>query len=409
MTNSWKELRLGEVVELQRGYDLPAHQRHPGAVPIVSSSGVTGTHSEARVCGPGVVTGRYGTIGEVFYVEGDFWPLNTTLFVKDFKGNHPRFISYFLRTLDYWSLSDKSSVPGINRNHLHQLRVRVPTPSEQERIAQVLASLDDKIELNRRMNQTLEAMAQALFRSWFVDFDPVRAKAGGRQPEGMDAATAALFPSGFEQTRLPYGWSLRPLLEVAELLSGGTPKTSVPEYWGGPIKWASAKDVSQCGSFFLLKTERTITERGVEESSTKLIPSDCIVVVARGATCGRFTVLGEPMAMNQTCYALRPRSLEARWYLRFATERQLTLLVQQAHGSVFDTITTSTFAMAKVTLPSPEVVRAFENSVSPLVERIRVNQQQIEALAQLRNLLLPKLLSGEIRVRDAEAQLAAIA
>lgn len=121
----------------------------------------------------------------MFFIEKDFWPLNTTLFVKDFKGNDPLFVSYLLRTIDFASCSDKSSVPGVNRNHLHGLSVRVPRPSEQKAIAHILGTLDDKIELNRRMNETLEAMARALFKSWFVDFEPVRAKMEGRWKPGQ--------------------------------------------------------------------------------------------------------------------------------------------------------------------------------------------------------------------------------
>ena len=180
----WRMTSLGEVVELKRGYDLPQRDRIPGSVPLVSSSGVTDHHAEAKVKGPGVVTGRYGTLGKVFYVEEDFWPLNTTLYVRDFKGNDPRFISYFLRTLDFFAYSDKAAVPGLNRNHLHQEVVRIPPLDEQCAIAHVLGTLDDKIELNRRMNETLEAMARALYRSWFVDFEPVRAKMEGRWRSG---------------------------------------------------------------------------------------------------------------------------------------------------------------------------------------------------------------------------------
>src|SRR5687768_741222 len=118
--------RLGDVVTLKRGYDLPEAQRQPGTVPIFSSSGLTGLHDCAKVQAPGVVTGRYGTLGEVFYVKEAFWPLNTALYVSDFKGNDPRFISYLLKTLDLTILNDKSGVPGLNRNDLHQIEVEVP-------------------------------------------------------------------------------------------------------------------------------------------------------------------------------------------------------------------------------------------------------------------------------------------
>ena len=194
MASEWRDLSLGEVIELKRGYDLPQKERIRGAFPLVSSSGVTDHHGSAMAKGPGVVTGRYGTLGKVFFVREDFWPLNTTLYVRDFKGNDPRFISYFLSTLDFLSYSDKAAVPGLNRNHLHQARVRVPADvTEQRAIAHILGGLDDKIELNRRRNQTLEAMARALFQDWFVDFGPVRAKREGREPY-LPAYLWQLFP-----------------------------------------------------------------------------------------------------------------------------------------------------------------------------------------------------------------------
>ena len=144
--NIWKTEMLGNVATLQRGYDLPYRQRKPGTVPIVTSSGIGDTHSESRVAGPGVVTGRYGTIGEVFYIRTDFWPLNTTLYVKDFHGNDPLFVSYLLRTIDFHSHSGKSGVPGVNRNDLHELVVHLPPLAEQEAIAEALSDADALIE-----------------------------------------------------------------------------------------------------------------------------------------------------------------------------------------------------------------------------------------------------------------------
>lgn len=155
MGGEWPERTLGEVIELKRGYDLPQHARRSGSIPIISSSGVTGYHSDAKVKGPGVITGRYGTLGQVFYVAEDFWPLNTALYVSDFKGNDPRFFSYFLRGLDFFAYSDKAAVPGLNRNDVHRAIVRVPVDiSEQRAVAHILSTLDDKIELNRRMSET---------------------------------------------------------------------------------------------------------------------------------------------------------------------------------------------------------------------------------------------------------------
>ncbi|KPW01825.1 restriction endonuclease subunit S [Pseudoalteromonas sp. P1-11] len=174
MGSNWVDCELGDFIELKRGYDLPKTKRVNGGVPVVSSSGTSGEHNEVRVKAPGVVTGRYGTIGEVFYIEDDFWPLNTTLYVRDFKGNDPLYVYYFLKTIRYSDYTDKGAVPGINRNHIHKAKVKVPVnPIHQRSLALRLFDLDRKIELNQKTNQTLEQMAQALFKSWFVDFDPV--------------------------------------------------------------------------------------------------------------------------------------------------------------------------------------------------------------------------------------------
>ncbi len=407
--NDWLKVSLGEVVTLQRGFDLPSQNRKTGKVPIVSSSGISDYHSEVGVKGPGVVTGRYGTIGKVFFVQEDYWPLNTTLWVKDFHGNDPMFSSYLLRTVDFNSCSDKSGVPGVNRNDLHRIPVLLPPLPTQHAIAHVLGTLDDLIELNRETNEIMEEMARALFKSWFVDFDPVRAKLEGRPPAGMDAATAALFPDHFQDSELgqiPKGWEVGPILRQADLLSGGTPKTDVPSYWGGEVPWASAKDVSQCGEAFLVNTERTITKLGVEKSSTKIIPAFATVIVARGATTGRLTMFGHEMAMNQTCYGLRSKS-DAPFSLYCHARDFSERLVQGGHGSIFDTITTSTFDATDVILPPKELLLAFDRFTGPMFDQILSNLRESRDLATLRDTLLPKLLSGEVSAPDAEELIAA--
>lgn len=401
-------------MELKRGYDLPARLRTDGPYALVSSSGPSDRHGEAKVKGPGVVTGRYGTIGQVFFVKGDFWPLNTTLYVRDFKGNDRRFVYYFLKTLDWQKFNDKSGVPGVNRNDAHREAVRVPDLATQGAIAEVLGSLDDKIELNRQMSETLEAMAQAIFRDWFVDFGPTRRKfdgasdpveiMGGLVADAERAQQLAdLFPARLGNDGLPEGWNRKPLLDEAQLISGGTPKTDREEYWDGGIAWASAKDVSQCGETYLLTTERTISEVGLQNSSTKLVPQFSTVVVARGATTGRLCMFGEVMAMNQTCYALSSRT-KRHFLLNNMFKALVDSLVQAAHGSVFDTITTKTLATADV-LEADRVSAAFEEAATPLYRAIENNARQNVALAATRDLLLPKLMSGEVRLQDAAEQL----
>lgn len=167
--SEWRDAQLGDVLTLQRGFDLPARDRVDGPYPIVSSSGVTGHHAVARVEPPGVVIGRYGSLGSVHWVSEAFWPLNTSLWVKDFRGNDPRYVSYLLRTVSMDG-STASAVPGVNRNHLHALPVRVPDVRTQRRIAAVLRAFDLVIEINERRIELLEGLANSLYREWFVRF-----------------------------------------------------------------------------------------------------------------------------------------------------------------------------------------------------------------------------------------------
>ena len=179
MTGSpWKRMPLGDFVTLQRGHDLPDAIRRPGNKPVLGSFGVTGWHDEARAAGPGVTVGRSGaSFGVVSYSPVDYWPLNTALYVVDFHGNDQRFAYYFLKQVDFRTYNSGSAQPSLNRNFIHPIPVDIPPLPEQRAIAHILGTLDDKIELSRRTNETLEEMARTLFKSWFVDFDPVHAKA----------------------------------------------------------------------------------------------------------------------------------------------------------------------------------------------------------------------------------------
>lgn len=317
------------------------------------------------------------------------------------------FYFYFFRSPEGRKTIEKiveqgAGASGIRGSDLVKVLVPTPTKKIQDEIAALFCALDDRITLLRETNATLEALAQALFKSWFIDFDPVRAKMEGRAPEGMDEVTAALFPNGFEETEfglVPRGWRTGSILEIANLLSGGTPKTDKAEFWGGDIAWASAKDVSQSSGSVLVTTERTITAAGLERSATKLIPRLATVVVARGATTGRMVILGQEMAMNQTCYGLASK-LGAPVALFCLLRHEIDTLVNAAHGSVFNTITTSTFFGSIVVHPSNEVLARFESIGSVLFEQIIETTARIRTLSILRDTLLPRLISGQLRMPE---------
>jgi type I restriction enzyme S subunit len=286
---------------------------------------------------------------------------------------------------------------------LAKMPMTVPPLAEQRAIAGVLGSLDDKIELNRRMNATLEGMARALFQSWFVDFDPVRAKLDGRPPANLDPATAELFPDSFQESPLgviPRGWEVCSLADKIDLLSGGTPKTSEPDYWHGNIPWYSVKDAPAETDVWVIETEKHVTKLGIENSAAQILPEGTTIISARG-TVGKLALVGTPMAMNQSCYGVRGAKGYAEYFTFYALHQATADLQQRTHGTVFDTITRQTFETLDCIFPHPSLTQAFDLTVAPLLLQIRSNLKQSRTLATLRDTLLPKLLSGEIRVSDA--------
>jgi type I restriction enzyme, S subunit len=418
MAGEWKELALGDVVELKRGYDLPQQQRRSGHVPIVSSSGITDYHAEAMVKGPGVVTGRYGTLGQVFYITEDFWPLNTTLYVYNFKGNDPRFISYFLRSLDFLAYSDKAAVPGLNRNHLHTARVRLPTDvAEQRAIAHILGTLDDKIELSRRMNETLESMARAIFKSWFVDFDPVRAKAEGRDP-GLPKEIADLFPERFEDSevgKIPMGWATVPLGSLCSRVSmgpfGSDIKTDNFTEVGVPVvRGGNLTDGFVDEGFVFVSEEKADQLRNVNARAGDIVITHRrtlgqVGLIPKGSRYPRYVV-----SQSQMVLSINPNLSSPRYVFEFFRspigQHQLLANASQVGVPAIARPTTNVKAIP-IVAPCIELLRTFERLVEPMLKRVITNTSESMTLAALRDALLPKLISGELRVKDAEQFVAA--
>ena len=404
--DGWVQKKLGDVIVLKRGYDLPERDRRRGPVPVVSSSGITDHHSESRAPGPGVVTGRYGTLGQVFFVPNNFWPLNTALYVQDFKGNDPRFISYFLRSLDFSRFSDKAAVPGLNRNHLHEETVRIPgAVAEQRAIAHVLGTLDDKIELNHRMNATLEAMARALFRSWFVDFDPVRAKMEGRDT-GLPKDLDDLFPDRLVDAglvgELPEGWELSEIGAEVDAVGGATPSTQEPAYWdGGQHHWATPKDLSKLVSPVLLETERKITDAGAQKISSGLLPPGTVLLSSR-APIGYLAITEMPTAVNQGFIAMICRKrLPALYVLSWCYEN-LERIKDISGGTTFPEISKKAFRPFPIIVPPNTLLELHGQVTCSLHSRVVSNTREAALLASLRDLVLPKLVAGELRTTNTD-------
>jgi type I restriction enzyme S subunit len=374
---SWADCKLGDVVTLQRGHDLPSDKRLDGDVPVVSSSGITGSHNEAKAQPPGVVTGRYGTIGEVFYVTEPYWPLNTALYAIDFHGNDPRFVSYFLRNALRDYKSDKAAVPGVDRKVLHALPAKCPDVPTQERIAEILSSYDDLISHNEQRISILEKSVRLLFEKWFVIL---------RYPkcEGVEAVSSP-----------PEGWRLSTAFDAFEILSGGTPKTSISAYWGGDIPFFTPKDVVE--DAWVSETERQITESGLRNCNSDIFDKGTVFITARG-TVGNLNLALRPMAMSQSCYALIGKTYISQYFVYLSTLNSISRIRQQAGGAVFDAIIIDTFKRIPILIPSEEVMVAFTDAVSPYFDLIAALHLQIKALRKARDHLSPRLLDGRIAV-----------
>lgn len=318
-----------------------------------------------------------------------------------------KFINYLLRTRGYrsWVVGSASgtTVKHTSPDRICAYSFLLPSLSEQEAIACILGALEDKIELNRQMCRTLEETAQAIFKSWFVDFDPVHAKASGKQPEGMKPEIAALFPDSFvdsELGKLPKGWRVSTCLQYMNIISGGTPKTTKPEYWDGVIPWYSIGDAPLEHEVFVLRTVKNISQAGLENSSAKILPVGTTIISARG-TVGKLALTGVPMAMNQSCYGLASNSGTPFWnYLTIS--RAVVTLKQRTHGSVFDTVTRDTLKALNIIDPGNKLIQAFEKAVGPLMRVILNNLIESHTLELIRDILLPRLISGDLRIIESE-------
>jgi type I restriction enzyme S subunit len=390
MAGDWRYLKLGDVVELKRGYDLPSRDRIDGPYPIISSAGISGSHSHFKAKAPGVVIGRYGTLGEVHYITQDYWPLNTSLYVRNFRGNDPRFVGYFLRCLDFKAYSDKAAVPGLNRNDLHTAPVLLPPVEEQRTIAHILGTLDDKIELNRRMSETLEAMARALFTSWFVDFDPVRAKANGRDT-GLPKEIADLFPDSFEDSELgeiPKRWGVATLDTVAGFRNG----LALQKYPQNGERSLPAIKIAQ-----LRAGHAEVADRVSADIPADYIVEDGDVIFSWSGSLECKIWTGGKGALNQHLFKVTSERYP-QWLYYFAVHRHLPEFRRIAAGkaTTMGHIQRHHLTDARIAVPDVATLRGFDGALQSLLGASTERLLQSKVLRSLRDALLPELMRNGV-------------
>ena len=319
----------------------------------------------------------------------------------------PLFVNYLLRSDIYRELLPRiasgTTITNLSQGTLASLPILLPPLPEQRAIAHILGSLDDKIELNHRMNHTLEAMAKAIFKSWFVDFDPVRAKAEGR-PTGLPDDIAALFPDSFENSEIgeiPKGWEVKPIGQVVKCVGGSTPSTKNPAFWaGGKNPFVTPRYMSSLTSPVILDTSRYITDAGVAKISSGRLPSGTVILSSR-APIGYLAITEVTVSVNQGVIAMICNKDLPNHYVLYWTETNMETIKSNASGTTFAEISKRNFRPMPVAVPVKPVLDAFVQQVEPLHRQLVLNLQESATLARLRDTFLPKLISGELRIPDS--------
>ena len=393
MLADWKDTRLGDAIALQRGYDLPHRDRRPGGVPVVSSCGITSTHDKSLVRGPGVVTGRYGTIGEVFYVTEDFWPLNTTLFVKEFKGNDPLYVAYLLRTIDYGSYSGKSGVPGVNRNDLHEIAINLPPVPEQRSIASALSDIDALIGTMDRLILKKSGLRRAAAQQLLT---------GKRRLPGFGRASPR--DKQTDVGPIPEDWDCTELRELNPFVTSGS------RGW--------ARFYSDRGSPFIRITNMTRRRIELDLRDLKFVtlPSDDRegtrtelqrddVLISITADIGIVSYVSanvpKPAYINQHIALVRfdPSKTSGKYVSNFlASERPQRFFRESTDVGAKAGMNLATVRKLRVALPSFLEQCAIATALGDMDAEISVTERQRDKIRFLKQGMMQELLTGRIRL-----------
>jgi len=419
--SQWKEYKLGDLVTFQRGHDLPRSEMKEGVFPVAGSNGIIGFHNEFTTKAPSITIGRSGSIGNPFLHKTDFWAHNTTLYVKEFKKVDPIFFYYLLLTLDFNYLNSGSAVPSLNRNYIHPFVVKIPENIEtQTAIASILSSLDEKIELNNAINRNLEALAQALFKQWFVEFNfPVDQHGNFSHLSGeMSEGQRGYKDSGGELVEselgmIPKGWRVGVLSDVIYFSNG----------YAFNSKELQSSDIGDCYHVFKMghikkggglnsNGTKSYFERSKSEKLKKYVLTIGDLLMCMTDMKGNVALLGHTALMNendkyivnQRVGLLRPKNdigIDYPYlYILTNSTDFIEDLRSRANSGVQVNLSTSEIKNSRIIIPPTNINIAFNNVATPLFYNIFNSSKENDELSKLRDTLLPKLISGELEVKD---------
>ncbi|MEO0234536.1 MAG: restriction endonuclease subunit S [candidate division WOR-3 bacterium] len=371
-SKGWRECKLGDVVVLNYGKGLKEEVRVNGDVPVYSSSGLSGWHNEPLVNSKGIIVGRKGTIGKIYKSEKPFFCIDTAYYILPNDEEYDfDYLYYCLQTLGLEDLNSDSAVPGLNRNAAYNQDLLLPPLPEQRAIASVLSSLDDKIDLLHRQNKTLEAMAETLFRQWFIE--PCK-------------------------NGLPKGWEEKPLKDICVIFNGYAFQSSSYKEYGQKI----IRTLNFSNHWIELNDLVYISEELATEYSQFYLKRNDFLLVMVGASLGNFAIVTQdilPALQNQNMWRFRAKEDFSQHYLNYALRQIISELLHSASGSAREFFQKGVFYDYKILVPPLDLLNKFEQIAESLFSKIELNRYQIHTLEKLRDLLLPKLISGEIRIQ----------
>ena len=383
----WRIDNFERLAVLQRGFDLPSSARTTGDVPIIGSNGIVGWHSEARARGPGVVTGRSGSIGESTYIEGDYWPLNTSLYVSHFYDNIPRFVHYFILWFDLSRFASGVSVPTLNRNSVYGTEVKIPSPREQGKIAAVLWKLQRAIATQDRLIATTRDLKQSAMQRLFTH---------GLRGEPLKETTIG---------PMPESWQLLSLGDLGRIGNGSTPKKTHPEYWlHGKTPWLTSGKIHE-GIIF--QADQFVSDIAVNECHLPLVPAGSLLVAitGQGKTLGNAALVDFDTTINQHLAYVRfeHKDAHAAFVYQFMRSRYEELqAVGRAGGSTKAALTCAFLRDFPIPFPSEDEQREIAAALTTIDRKLAHHQKKRAALNDLFQTLLHKLMTGEIRVADID-------
>ena len=395
--------KLGDILNLKRGYDLPSYEREDGLYPIFSSSGISGYHSQYKADGEGVVIGRYGTLGEPYYVNGKYWPHNTSLYVTDFKGNSPKYVYYLLKCLGDIKTSDKSTVPGVNRNELHEMSVPFVTIREQQdKIAAVLSALDAKIEVNSRINAELESLAKTIYDYWFVQFDFPFDFAQGKpsadgKPYKSSGGEMVYMKEGKGDQAIPAGWELKRLSYFCNKIGDGIHGT--PEYVDGSSYHFINGNNLKNGFIEISHDTKNVSSDEYQKYFTEL--NEETILLSINGTLGNLALYtGEKVMLGKSAAYINCKNKYRPYCYQFLKlEHIQKKLWNISTGSTIKNLSLESIKNILVLFPSANLIEQYYELTEPLDNKRKNIFRENQQLTQLRDWLLPMLMNGQVSIK----------